>query len=454
MMSGRWGWYERMDEILPHLYLGSQEASDRPERADITHVLTLRECSHPSPPPGDGVSRLRIEIDDDEDEDIARHFEPSATWIHAALSAGPQHRVLVHCQAGVSRSPTIIAYYLMRHHGMTWRSALGHIGGYRGINPNAGFLRQLRFAFLRRLLPFLKPADADDPEANCASHCFLIVCAFLDESSATPVVSTETHPATERPAPESPPTCDGRASWIDYFEDAASSVSSSSSSSTPARGEWESLPIAEEIGDSNSSEPRGTPWGHRVWYNPLGDGDFHGPNLCSACGRKAVGEEHPDEHMTLVRPNLYVGAAWNANNLVELLYFGVRSVVSMAAELGGKRFADAVEHKHFPLEDDGRELAFRPIVDALVYLERRKHVPVLIHCQMGISRSVTVAAAAVMLSERVGAREAVERIRRWRPQARPNRSLFRYLRLVEILLQYLPLCALPVIDDLLPGAFP
>ena len=54
-------------------------------------------------------------------------------------------KVLVHCMAGVSRSPAVLAYYLMREEGMSLRDALGTIARARpATRPNDGFLRQLR----------------------------------------------------------------------------------------------------------------------------------------------------------------------------------------------------------------------------------------------------------------------------------------------------------------------
>ncbi|KAK7948585.1 protein-tyrosine phosphatase-like protein [Apiospora aurea] len=54
-------------------------------------------------------------------------------------------KVLVHCMGGISRSPAVVAYYLMREEGMSLHDALGAIMKARpAMRPNDGFLRQLK----------------------------------------------------------------------------------------------------------------------------------------------------------------------------------------------------------------------------------------------------------------------------------------------------------------------
>ena len=59
--------------------------------------------------------------------------------------------MLVHCVAGVSRSPTIVIAYLMRSRGISLREAYDVVRTRRSIvNPNFGFMKQL-IAFERTL---------------------------------------------------------------------------------------------------------------------------------------------------------------------------------------------------------------------------------------------------------------------------------------------------------------
>ena len=62
------------------------------------------------------------------------------------------HHVLVHCVAGVSRSPSIVAAYLIRYHNMSLVHAIHYIQQIRDrIMPNTGFLDALaKFELLYR----------------------------------------------------------------------------------------------------------------------------------------------------------------------------------------------------------------------------------------------------------------------------------------------------------------
>lgn len=64
-----------------------------------------------------------------------------ADLIHNCLKRG---NTLVHCQAGVSRSPTAVAAYLMKYYHMDADEALNLIKEYRDVKPNYGFIYQLK----------------------------------------------------------------------------------------------------------------------------------------------------------------------------------------------------------------------------------------------------------------------------------------------------------------------
>ncbi|CAD8141065.1 unnamed protein product [Paramecium octaurelia] len=80
-------------------------------------------------------------LDDCENENIYRYFNPSFQFIEKARQTG---NVLVHCMAGISRSASIIAAYLMKKHNITFKQALQQLQRKRWqIYPNDGFVKQL-----------------------------------------------------------------------------------------------------------------------------------------------------------------------------------------------------------------------------------------------------------------------------------------------------------------------
>ncbi|KAK5981258.1 hypothetical protein GCK32_004716 [Trichostrongylus colubriformis] len=133
-----------MNEIIPYLYLGSlRDATDADQlkKNHIKYVVSVHDltASHPM---HDQLEVLRIQLSDCSSSDISSHFSVTNKFIHAARL---QHAaVLVHCLAGVSRSATVVAAYLITVCDMSFINALTLISQKRPvINPNFGFRMQL-----------------------------------------------------------------------------------------------------------------------------------------------------------------------------------------------------------------------------------------------------------------------------------------------------------------------
>jgi protein-tyrosine phosphatase len=78
-------------------------------------------------------------------DEIVRRFDAAAKQIRSWLESGK--RVLVHCTAGVSRSVSAVAWYLMRYEGYSWDEALELIRQGRSVAyPNIRFEIPLRLA--------------------------------------------------------------------------------------------------------------------------------------------------------------------------------------------------------------------------------------------------------------------------------------------------------------------
>lgn len=84
----------------------------------------------------------RFALTDSVTADIKPCVHNTCAIIDKADGAG--ERVFVHCVAAISRSPMVVAAYLMRHRGHTLAESLGVISQAREvISPNLGFLTQL-----------------------------------------------------------------------------------------------------------------------------------------------------------------------------------------------------------------------------------------------------------------------------------------------------------------------
>ena len=111
------------------------------KRLGITHVISVLPGFNPIYP--EDIVYMNIHIRDTDDAPISDYFKASYDFIDEAVERGG--KVLVHCLRGVSRSTTLVCYYLMRKHGISATQALEFVAHYRPIaKPNPGFMRALK----------------------------------------------------------------------------------------------------------------------------------------------------------------------------------------------------------------------------------------------------------------------------------------------------------------------
>jgi len=170
-------------EILPFLYVGSQQhAQSRPilEQLKISHILNITAtCPNWY---ADTIQYKNIQIKDTWNQNITSYFEDAFQFIDSARNAGG--RVLVHCVAGISRSPTITIAYLMRTHNLSLQAALAHVKTQRNIvSPNLDFLVELE-QYERFLNPSLGPAPLISPDPPDTAAPFACNITGASEMSA------------------------------------------------------------------------------------------------------------------------------------------------------------------------------------------------------------------------------------------------------------------------------
>ena len=90
-----------------------------------------------------GIEWIRFVVDDEPTEKISKYFYDAAIIIMKAL--GENKNVIVHCAAGMSRSPTLVIAYLMIANQWKYEEAFNFVKRRRPIaDPNIGFVRQLK----------------------------------------------------------------------------------------------------------------------------------------------------------------------------------------------------------------------------------------------------------------------------------------------------------------------
>lgn len=136
------------NEIEPNLFLGSVKAiQDESLIKRINAVVSITRIPTetfglPSRISVSQGNHLDICLPDNDEANISQHFDEVYTFIRQHVREG--HSVLVHCAAGISRSTTLVAAYLMMSYQWDAFEALELIKERRPcIRPNDGFLEQL-----------------------------------------------------------------------------------------------------------------------------------------------------------------------------------------------------------------------------------------------------------------------------------------------------------------------
>uniref|UniRef100_A0A3B5B9R8 Si:ch1073-184j22.2 n=1 Tax=Stegastes partitus TaxID=144197 RepID=A0A3B5B9R8_9TELE len=130
-----------LSQITPTLFLGGADAplnAAMMSQKGITLIVNAT-LSHACPA-YPGVEFVRVPVSDLPSARLGDHFDRVAERIHGNRAGG----TLVHCAAGMSRSPALVMAYLMRFRGVTLRQAHRWVQDSRPfVRLNAGFWEQL-----------------------------------------------------------------------------------------------------------------------------------------------------------------------------------------------------------------------------------------------------------------------------------------------------------------------
>jgi dual specificity phosphatase 12 len=132
-----------MDEVVPGVWIGDLQSALDVKGLKERNIFSILTAMRGKITIHATFNRYQINIDDSANEDVLVHFLPSISFIQNELDKG--RGVLVHCMAGISRSATIIAAYLMYSLKLDPESAVDMIKTVRPIiEPNEGFMEQLK----------------------------------------------------------------------------------------------------------------------------------------------------------------------------------------------------------------------------------------------------------------------------------------------------------------------
>ncbi|KAF7233019.1 hypothetical protein EG68_07138 [Paragonimus skrjabini miyazakii] len=133
----------KASQILPFLYIGNEIDGTSEQVLQSCHIRSVLNVT-PKVPFLDETRFYcrRLVASDRETQDLRPFFNSAFEFIEESRCSGKV--VLVHCQAGVSRSPALVIAYLMAHSDLSLREAYHLVKSKRSvISPNFGFLGQL-----------------------------------------------------------------------------------------------------------------------------------------------------------------------------------------------------------------------------------------------------------------------------------------------------------------------
>ncbi|TFK74748.1 phosphatases II [Pluteus cervinus] len=172
-------------EILPGLFLGPFVASKSLETLQalqITHIVCIRDAKEAfsvRPRFEAQFAYMTLDVEDNEEQNLIRLFPRAKEFIDTAIRFGG--RVLVHCNGGISLSPSFVVMFVMQHYQLSWEDALHLVQNRRYcISPNGGFLTQIKeyeaiykanlavasYPSATRTAPRRKREDEDDDDGH------------------------------------------------------------------------------------------------------------------------------------------------------------------------------------------------------------------------------------------------------------------------------------------------
>jgi len=128
----------------PALYLGGADVLKDESFFTSNGITAILSVGDETPPAEWGHIKecLHINKRDNPDTSLEEHFAEVVAFVHGARCA--QRAVYIHCHAGISRSSTCCAAYLMAHLSMPLLDVMGHLLRCRDtVCPNPGFREQL-----------------------------------------------------------------------------------------------------------------------------------------------------------------------------------------------------------------------------------------------------------------------------------------------------------------------
>ena len=134
---------DKMSFIIDNIYLGNKEAARHEDYLKENGITAVVNCAYSFKSKYKDVKFIRLYLKDDHEQKLFPKFDEAYEFVKENSKEGS--KILVHCEAGRSRSASFVIYYLMREKGWDYKKCYEYVKEIRpNIRPNSSFVKQLK----------------------------------------------------------------------------------------------------------------------------------------------------------------------------------------------------------------------------------------------------------------------------------------------------------------------
>ena len=129
-----------MNYIIDNIFLGDRYAAADIENLKKNNITTVVNCAREVVSNYTDIRYIELSFEDYEDEKIFPKFEVAYKFI----KKHPENNILVHCAAGVSRSASVVIYYLMKEYKWDFKTCMNYTRERRPVvSEDSPYRKQL-----------------------------------------------------------------------------------------------------------------------------------------------------------------------------------------------------------------------------------------------------------------------------------------------------------------------
>jgi dual specificity MAP kinase phosphatase len=134
-----------MSQITENIFLGDRRHSESLEwlkKNGITHIVNCAiELENVY---SQDFTYLNLDLIDHVEQSIFPAVHEAYVFIYTAITKNNNNKILIHCHAGISRSSTVVIYYVMQTRSFSFMAAYNFVKDkHPSTNPNIGFGNQI-----------------------------------------------------------------------------------------------------------------------------------------------------------------------------------------------------------------------------------------------------------------------------------------------------------------------